>query len=384
MNKYEKDLNYFLSEIEKRHIWFYFDKTKNELNEFVSNYLKENSIDSIYKLSYFIKCIIKYMLSIYDSHTFCFYNNSNKLPIILKLIDKSLYIINSFDKKLKFSKILKINNFTVEELIEKIKKSLPCSNEAWLESRTEEFLSDLNIINELCLSHNDTSVFTVEIDGKPKDFVLSPNKEIKLEKDKNYEITLLDKVIKIRYSKCEPPKEGSMIDFINNVKQTSEQNNITNFIIDIRGNTGGVNTIIYPFLEFLKSNNYNIITLIDKNVFSSGRFALIDLINVGSKTVGEEIGTSLNCFGNVKAFNLPNTNLIITYSTKYFDYNPFEKKIIQYTNKNEMKEIKSFKPIFYKPDYYVYNSLEDYEDGNDKVVDKTIELLKSILYNVNR
>ncbi len=273
--------------------------------------------------------------------------------------------------------MLKINDFTVEELIKKIKKSLPCSNEAWLKAKTEEFLSDLNIINELCLSYNDTSIFTIEIKGKQKDYVLSPNKEIKLEEDKNYEITLLDKVIKISYSKCVPPKTGSVIDFVNNVKQISKQNNITNFIIDIRGNTGGDNTIIYPLLDFLKGPNFNVITLTDKNVFSSGRFALIDLINIGSRTFGEEIGTSLNCFGNVKTFNLPNTNLIITYSTKYFDYNPFDKKLIQYTNKDDMREIKSFKPIFYKPDYYVWNSLKDYKNGNDKVVDKAIKLFKA-------
>ena len=377
MNKYEEDLNYFLGEIEKRHIWFYFDKSKDDLNNFVKEYLSTHKLDSKYKLSYFIQCILKYMLSIYDSHTFCFYDKPNKLPIILKFIGEDLYIINSFDKNLKFSKVLKINDFTVEELIKKIKKSLPCSNEAWLKAKTEEFLSDLNIINELCLSYNDTSIFTIEIKGKQKDYVLSPNKEIKLEEDKNYEITLLDKVIKISYSKCVPPKTGSVIDFVNNVKQISKQNNITNFIIDIRGNTGGDNTIIYPLLDFLKGPNFNVITLTDKNVFSSGRFALIDLINIGIRTFGEEIGTSLNCFGNVKTFNLPNTNLIITYSTKYFDYNPFDKKLIQYTNKDDMREIKSFKPIFYKPDYYVWNSLKDYKNGNDKVVDKAIKLFKA-------
>ena len=39
MNKYEEDLNYFLGEIEKRHIWFYFDKSKDDLNNFVKEYL---------------------------------------------------------------------------------------------------------------------------------------------------------------------------------------------------------------------------------------------------------------------------------------------------------------------------------------------------------
>ena len=81
-----------------------------------------------------------------------------------------------------------------------------------------------------------------------------------------------------------------MLDFVKKLKQISKDNNITNFIIDIRGNFGGNNTVIYPLLDFLKNSNFNVITITDRNVFSSGRFALIDLINIGSKTIGEDIG----------------------------------------------------------------------------------------------
>ena len=140
MNKYEEDLNYFLREIEKRHIWFYFDKSKKDLNSFVNEYLSTHKLDSEYKLSYFIKCIIKYMLSIYDSHTFCFYNDVKSLLVELRFIKDDLYIINAFNEGLKYSKVLEINNFPVEKLISKIKKSLPYSTEAWLKARIESFL----------------------------------------------------------------------------------------------------------------------------------------------------------------------------------------------------------------------------------------------------
>lgn len=377
MNKYEEDLNYFLGEIEKRHIWFYFDKSKDDLNNFVKEYLSTHKLDSKYKLSYFIKCIIKYMLSIYDSHTFCFYNDVNALPIKLKFINEDLYIIDAFNESLKYSKVLEINNFPVEKLISRIKKSLPYSTEAWLKARIESFLSDLNTINELSLTDGNKALFTILKEGKKRKYELFPDKQLKFKDDDNYDITLLDNAIKIRYSKCVPPKVGSMLDFVKKLKQISKDNNITNFIIDIRGNTGGNNTVIYPLLDFLKNSNFNVITITDRNVFSSGRFALIDLINIGSKTIGEDIGTSLNCFGNIRTFKLPNTNLTITYSTKYFDYDPLNRKLIQYISKNDMKSIKSFKPIFYKPDYYVCNSIEDYKNDDDKVIGEAVKVLNS-------
>ena len=377
MNKYEEDLNYFFGEIEKRHIWFYFDKSKDDLNNFVNEYLSTHKLDSEYKLSYFIKCIIKYMLSIYDSHTFCFYNDVKSLLVELRFIKDDLYIINAFNEGLKYSKVLEINNFPVEKLISRIKKSLPYSTEAWLKARIESFLSDLNTINELSLTDSNKALFTVLKEGKKCKYELFLDKQLKFKDDDNYDIALLDNAIKIRYSKCAFPKVGNMLDFVKKLKRISKDNNITNFIIDIRGNTGGNNTVIYPLLDFLKNSNFNVITITDRNVFSSGRFALIDLINIGSKTIGEDIGTSLNCFGNIKTFKLPNTNLTITYSTKYFDYDPLNRKLIQYTTKDDMKSIKSFKPIFYKPDYYVCNSLEDYKNGDDKVIDEAVKVLNS-------
>lgn len=375
MNKYEIDLNYFLSEIEKRHIWFYFDKSKDDLNNFVNEYLSTYKLDSKYKLSYFIKCIIKYILSIYDSHTFCFYNDVKSLPIKLKFIKDDLYIIDAFNDGLKYSKVLEINNFPVEKLISKINKSLPYSTEAWQKARIESFLSDLNVINELSLTDSNKALFTVLKDGKKEDYMLLPDKHLKFKDDDNYDITVLDNAIKIRYSKCALPKVGSVLDFVKKLKRISKANNMENFIIDIRGNTGGDNTVIYPLLDFLKNSNFKVVTITDRNVFSSGRFALIDLINIGSKTVGEDIGTALNCFGNVRTFKLPNTNLTITYSTKYFDYDPLNRKLIQYTSKDDMKSIKSFKPIFYKPDYYACNSLEDYKNGYDKVICEAVKIL---------
>lgn len=83
--------------------------------------------------------------------------------------------------------------------------------------------------------------------------------------------------------------------------------NINKIIIDLRGNTGGnsgLNKILMDFLSEHKDKE--LITLTDYRVFSGGRHALIDLINLGSITIGEEIGTPINCYGNANVFKIDN------------------------------------------------------------------------------
>jgi hypothetical protein len=131
-------------------------------------------------------------------------------------------------------------------------------------------------------------------------------------------------------------------------------------------------------IEYLKDKE--IITLIDKHVFSSGRFTLLDLIKIGSKTVGTGIGTSINCFGNAPANDFG--NFYFPISEKYFHL--YDKTNISFDNKKEfinkkdkLKESGYFKPIIYEPDFYVENTLEDYKNGIDKQLEYAINILKN-------
>ena len=50
------------------------------------------------------------------------------------------------------------------------------------------------------------------------------------------------------------------------ISNDADINNITKFIIDIRGNTGGNSNIIKPLIKYLDGKQ--VITLVDKYVFS--------------------------------------------------------------------------------------------------------------------
>ena len=52
-------------------------------------------------------------------------------------------------------------------------------------------------------------------------------------------------------------------------------------------------------MGFLKENaDKKLFVLTDYRIFSGGRYALRDLINLGAVTIGDEISTPINCYGN--------------------------------------------------------------------------------------
>ena len=58
-------------------------------------------------------------------------------------------------------------------------------------------------------------------------------------------------------------------------------------------------------MNFIKNNpDKELICLTDYRVFSSGSFALMNLIDLGATTIGEEIGTPINSCGNSNWFNI--------------------------------------------------------------------------------
>lgn len=58
--------------------------------------------------------------------------------------------------------------------------------------------------------------------------------------------------------------------------------------------------------------------IIGRQTFSSGILNAVALKKAGAILIGEATGGKPNHYGEVKSFTLPNSNLDVTYSTKYF------------------------------------------------------------------
>ena len=127
-------------------------------------------------------------------------------------------------------------------------------------------------------------------------------------------------------------------------------------------------------MDFIEEHKDKIlICLTDYRVFSGGRYALRDLINLGAVTIGEEISTPINCYGNSNWINLEDHYFSISES--YF--NPFMNS--QATTKEEYidlsEEVK--KPIIFHPDIIVEQTKDDYINGIDMILEYALKYIKS-------
>ena len=144
-------------------------------------------------------------------------------------------------------------------------------------------------------------------------------------------------------------------------------------IIDIRGNWGGNSNLNKLIMDFTREHkDKKLICLTDYRVFSAGRYALRDLIELGATTIGEEIGTPINCYGDSNWFEI--NNLRFSVSECYF--NPFERRTA--SSKEEFKSIEQDekKDIIFKPNIEIKQSKDDFINNIDTILNFAIEYSK--------
>jgi hypothetical protein len=156
-------------------------------------------------------------------------------------------------------------------------------------------------------------------------------------------------------------------DFNKEMFNTIEENAIDKIVVDLRSNTGGNSEILNPFTKSLKSyikknSDVKVYTLVGRNTFSSGMFAIYRIKEAVPQaiSVGEPTGGALDCFGEVKIMELPNTQIPISYSTKYFEFT----KSFKYKNDG----VGTF-----LPDITIRPTIEDFKSGRDVVLNYVLE-----------
>lgn len=377
---YLQDLNYFLEYAdsprgkendeqypqESFHLDFYLNHSKEELYDYINQFLTHNNVNNDYDFYYLMKCIIKYMSGFSDSHTMVRKNDNTWFPIRFKVVNNNVYIDRCFDEK-KLKKIIKkINGVDINVIINEISNCTSYGTNGWLLSNIEGKLCSKNDILSLpCMNSKDSKIvyelendekISFDINEKCELETIHPKKEIE-------QYNVIDDMLVFKYPSC---KENYKPD-INKIEEIIIGSDIKKFILDLRSNSGGNSNIIRPLIEYLSNKDLELFTLVDRGVFSSGRFAVIDMKRIGSKIVGEEIGTPINCFGYVSGNGVtPNSNIYFNFARVYwYEDNGFMKGI--YTKQDLRKKDNNFFepkyltidiPIEINEEEYI-NSLED-------------------------
>ncbi len=392
--RYQEDLDYFLNfaeskrgkELDKKyynesmHLDFYFLHSKKELNNFINTFLKNNKINDDYDFFYFMNCIIKYMSGHIDAHTrLIMSNNNNSYPLSIQSINNKLYVTRCSEEKYSYSELLEINNVSISKITEELEKCTSYGTTNWFFNRLHSDLNDKNILLSLPSIKNNAKY----IEYKTSKGII----KYEINKDYSKELTIIrkedfkqfqikDNILIFKYPKC----TNKFIPDIKKIKNLIHDNNIDTFILDLRGNSGGRSSLIEPLIKYLKRTRLKLVTLVNKSVFSSGRMAAINMLKIGSKIVGQGIGTPINCFGYIFGNGeLPNTKFTFNFSRVYW-YEDKKRHIIKgiYTKKKLHKFPKSFfEPKYLEIDYYINLTIEDYKSEKDVMLEKCCDWIKN-------
>ncbi|GFI60987.1 hypothetical protein IMSAG049_00138 [Clostridiales bacterium] len=165
----------------------------------------------------------------------------------------------------------------------------------------------------------------------------------------------------IQYNRCKEDESFTIEEFGKQVNDDLRSGKYTQIIMDLRNNGGGGDGVIQPILRIIKEyadeNNSTIYGLIGKRTFSSAIINSMMIKEMGGYLVGTPTSGSVDHFGSVNSFRLPNSGLRVGYSTKLI-------LMDEYLECGQGFGIETL-----QPDLTVEESLEDYINGKDTVME---------------
>ena len=126
----------------------------------------------------------------------------------------------------------------------------------------------------------------------------------------------------IQYNTCREDPELPMETFAAQVRTALDGGDYSRVLVDLRNNGGGSDGVIWPLLAVLRQEmdgGAEVVGLIGETTFSSAIINAVELQEMGAVLVGEPTSGSVDHFGSVGSFALPNSGLQIGVSTKYID-----------------------------------------------------------------
>ncbi len=110
--------------------------------------------------------------------------------------------------------------------------------------------------------------------------------------------------------------------FATQVQTELDAGDYSRILVDLRNNGGGSDGVIWPLLAVLRQemdDGAELVGLIGETTFSSAIINAVELQEMGAVLVGEPTSGSVDHFGSVGTFALPNSGVQVGVSTKYID-----------------------------------------------------------------
>lgn len=353
---WEKDINYFATELPKRHPNLFFKLSKQEFNSDIAKLKELHKNIPEYEI---IMRLQEILVKVGDSHTRIQYINPadlvdlfnfycafkpdfHRLPLQLYWFLDGIYVINATNEYayLIGKRVTGIGNLQLDQVIERLQKFVFHENESYLKlvvpyaMISAEYLKVAEIIDNrenVSLVFEGAGSVNFSFHLITEQFIWkasSNNLPLYLQNINNYySYTHLtsNKTLYIHYNICFEMPGKTFSDFEKEVVNILNNNDVEKMIIDLRMNLGGSSIQSSNFINTIKNNpkinkRNNLFVIIGRRTYSSGLQVAQKLKNeTNSILLGEPTSLSTIHYGEVQTFALPFSNLLIRYSTKYFN-----------------------------------------------------------------
>ncbi len=172
---------------------------------------------------------------------------------------------------------------------------------------------------------------------------------------------LTDSAYYIQYNRCMEESNLPIEDFAKQVLSDLDNGSYSIIMIDLRNNGGGSDGLLQPILNiskmYMDKTGAKVYGIVGERTFSSAIINAMMIKEMGGYLVGTETGGSVNHFGSVSNFILPNSGIRVSHSTKFISMSDYL----------ECAQGYGIEPIH--PDLVAEQSLADYMNGTDTAVE---------------
>jgi uncharacterized protein (TIGR03437 family) len=280
-------------------------------------------------------------------------NTFRQLPLILQWFEDGLFITaaNPAYPRAVGARVLRIGDRTVEEAYQAVGELISHENDGWVRQTSPSYLVIADLLQALGIAPDNTSVrfqlqdlrgecFTLDIaslnPGQSGSGIFAPDPKtgfIPLTRQRtsdNYWFSYIasSRTLYFAYNRCADQPGLPFAQFNAQLWAAFDINPVEHLIIDLRNNEGGNSAILAPFLQagaarMVRFSLTKPVVLIGRRTFSSAILNAIDMRQGPVMLVGEPTGGSPNSYGEVKTLTLPNSQLRVNYSTRYFSFSAY-------------------------------------------------------------
>ena len=363
------EFEFMKEEVEMNHKNFFNTVSKEECEE---EYKRLSSnIDGISYTDYYF-VLSSFLALSNDSHTSLeagdIYSYFMYYPLQLNYVGDKVYVVSGLSdyKDYMGKEVTAINGVNIKVIEEIVSLVVPHDNTVYLKLWLNNQLNNTSFLSFINVAESDKAPVTLTF-SNGKNVSLSPTLSQEIDRDEiisafsSYSpyiyqgyyraMEIRDDVLLISYNTCSDNPSYPMKNFTSDLKKVLSKKKYSKIIVDLRYNGGGNSAVLNPVIKLLKKEKCSKYALIGENTFSSAILNALSLKDDADFTlVGTPTGGSINHYGELKSFTLPETGWEVYYSSKYFKLSKkYEGSII--------------------PDVYIEKDAESYFSGIDKEVE---------------